>query len=470
MVIRSHKDTIAAIATPPGQGGIGVVRISGPAAKAVLERIWRGVAKVSAFESHRLYYGPVGDFRDIVDRALVAWMKGPQSYTGEDVVEISGHGGQAVMKRLLEACCDAGCRLAEPGEFTKRSFLNGKIDLTQAEAVADVIAASSDKGLKLAQDQLTGRLSSEISAITDSIKELRAFVESSIDFPEEDIEFIEQEGVEEKLKKISSELAKLSSTFDEGRLLREGVRVAITGLPNAGKSTLFNQLIGRDRAIVHHVPGTTRDVVSETVSIDGIAFHLHDTAGLRDSSCEVEQSGVALSREEISKADVVLNVVDAIEASDVKLKGVPTDKMIVVYNKCDVVDLSLRAERSNLDSKNQDCRVDLRSPRNDKGEIKISALTGEGIDKLKRALSKFIDEQNTSDSEGVVVTNARHKETIDSAAKHIEEASSALQDKQYVEFLAEHLRQAHETLGTITGETATDAILEEIFSRFCVGK
>ena len=455
MVIRSYNDTIAAIATPPGQGGIGVVRISGSAAKAVLERVWRGRPEAEVFESHRLYYGPVGLSGDVVDRALVAWMRGPKSYTGEDVVEISGHGGQAVMQRLLAACCDAGARVAEPGEFTKRSFLNGKIDLAQAEAVADVIAASSEAGLKLAQDQLAGRLSIAVASIAKRLTELRAFVESSIDFPEEDIEFIEREGVGEKLVGVVAELAKLSATFDEGRLAREGVRVAITGLPNAGKSTLFNKLVGRDRAIVHHAPGTTRDVVDETVIMEGAAFHMHDTAGLRDSSCEVEQSGIAFTREEIAKADVVLYVVDASEGVDVNLKGIPSEKTIVVYNKCDIAECTVGTD------------LEETCPR--KGHP-ISAATGFGLEELKQSLLAFVNNQKTKDAEGVVVTNARHRQAIDVSLEYVNKATGALQEKQHTEFIAEHLRQAYEALGVITGETATEAVLSEIFARFCVGK
>lgn len=453
MGICSERDTIAAIATPPGQGGIGVVRISGSGARAVLERVWRGRPGASAFESHRLYYGPVGFSRDVIDRALVAWMQGPKSYTGEDVVEISGHGGQAVMQRLLGACCEAGARVAEPGEFTKRAFLNGKIDLAQAEAVADVIAASSEAGLKLAQDQLAGRLSATVNSIAKRLTELRAFVESSIDFPEEDLEFIESEGIGEKLAGISAEMINLSTSFDEGRLLREGLRVAIIGLPNAGKSTLFNKLVGRERAIVHHAPGTTRDVVNETVIMDGVAFHLHDTAGLRESSCEVERSGVAFTKEEIEKADVVLYVVDASDGTGVNLEGIPSEKTITVYNKTDLMSVAVS-----------------RAPSPEPQAPRTSALTGEGIDKLKQSLLAFVRSQKTKDAEGVVVTNARHRQAIDSSLEHINKAGGALLEKRYVEFIAEHLRLAHEALRAITGETATDAILEEIFARFCIGK
>lgn len=453
MVIRSRQDTIAAIATPPGQGGIGVVRISGPSANTVLKRVWRGKADASGFESHRLYYGPVGFSGEVVDHALVAWMKGPHSYTGEDVVEISAHGGQAVMQALLRACCEGGARVAEPGEFTKRAFLNGKMDLAQAEAVADVISASSDAGLKAAQEQLVGELSSKVSSISGRLTELRAFVESSIDFPEEDLEFIENEEVEKKLKAIGDEMKRLSSTFEEGRLLRDGLRVAITGLPNAGKSTLFNALVGRERAIVHRSPGTTRDVVSETILIDGIAFHLHDTAGLRDSSCEIERSGVAFTKEEIKRADVVLYVVDANDDHNANFENLPAGKTILVYNKTDLAGGVV--ERSTI---------------NDKRSTAISALTGNGLGNLKKALLDFVRDRKTTESGGVVITNARHKEAVDKSLEHVSRAFEVLEEKQHAELLAEHLRFAYEALGSITGETVADAVLKEIFSRFCVGK
>ncbi len=464
----TNRDTIAAVATPPGQGGIGIVRISGPYAKQVLEHLWRGAPKVRAFESHKLYYGAIVRQGTVIDRALVSWMRAPKSYTGEDTVEISGHGGAIVMERILEACCESGARAAGPGEFTKRAFLNGKMDLVQAEAVADTIAATSHVGLNLAQAQLAGRLSRTVNGLQTTVKELRAAVEASIDFPEEDVQFMNDAGIEGRLGRVIEDAAQLAATFYEGRLMRDGVRVAIAGRPNAGKSSLFNALAGHARALVHHEPGTTRDVVEETVTLEGISFVLRDTAGLRAAAHEVEAMGITRAHEEIAGADLVLYVVDAMtgitpEDKDL-LRTLPEEKRIVVWNKADLIEEAEKQRSKDEEDFSQHLSVSASLP------LGISTLTMTGFPELKRALVSFVRRGVCADGEGVIITNVRHKTALDDGIEALTHAATAVELKDSAEFVAHHLRHAQECLGRITGAVADDALLDEIFSRFCIGK
>jgi len=433
-------------------GGIGIVRVSGRGSSRVLKKIWRGRIAVEKFESHKMYFGSVKD----IDTVLAVIMRRPRSYTGEDVVEISSHGGPSVLDQILDACRDAGARMAEPGEFTKRAFLNGKMDLAQAEAVADLISATSETAAKLAKLQLEGRLSGEIGGLIDELTDLRAFVEASIDFPEEDIEFIKREGVEAKLKKMQKRIMELAATYNEGRLLHDGVRVAIVGRPNVGKSCLFNSLVGRERAIVHHTSGTTRDLVTETIRIKGIAFHLTDAAGLRDSEHEVEKIGIGKARETISDADIVLFVLDGSEATggeDLKIyRMLDLDRTIVCVNKSDL------PKKIEFDVKGFHSR----------GAF-VSALSGDGIESLKNILVQKAKNRKTS-PESVIITSARHKDALAEAAKYIEQAIESTKTRQSSEFIAHHLSLAHDSLGQITGKVATEAVLDRIFSTFCIGK
>lgn len=456
MRLPGQQDTIAAIATPPGQGGIGIVRISGQAARSVLSRLWRGSPAPSDFESHKLYYGSVSGRGSIIDRVFAVWMGAPKSYTGDDVVEISGHGGHAVMQRLLTACCDAGARPAEPGEFTRRAFLAGKIDLVQAEAVADVIAASSEAQLKVAQGQREGRLSKAVNGLGERIKRLRAEIEAAIDFPEEDIEIMQNEGLDAKLGAIIEDALRLSSTFDEGRLIRDGVRVAIAGLPNAGKSSLLNALVGHERAIVHHEPGTTRDVVEATVQLGGMVFHLRDTAGLREAPSDVENIGVDRALSEMRDADIVIYLIDTsrgIRNEDTKnVDGILKGKALVVYSKADL-SFPPGAPREG-----------------DNAQLHISSHTGAGLGALKHFLLTRVRSQTAMEAHGAIVTNARHRSQLDEAVAELTQAQEAIQLRASAEFTAHHLRRAHEAFARITGSAVDDELLDEIFSRFCIGK
>ena len=444
----SNRDTICAVATPPGHGGIGVVRMSGPKAREILEKIWQGKMEPHRFESHKLYLGDVTS----IDRAMVAWMQAPHSYTGDDVVEISSHGSPLILKKIVEACITAGARLAEPGEFTRRAFLAGKLDLVQAEAVADLINSTSEASARAAQDQLAGRLSQEVHILHEELLGLRTLVEATLDFPEEDIDTIGQEKIAERLGAVRARMERLAATFLQGRLIRDGVRVAIVGRPNVGKSSLLNRLAGSERAIVHATPGTTRDIVEVTVTIEGVAFHLADTAGLRDGEHEVERMGIARARDAMAHADLLVVVVDGSEdlitEDHVLLDQTASRARIVCVNKCDLT------KRKQLPLGHA---------------VSVSALTGAGINDLCAALAKMVT-VTPQEGSGAIMTNLRHKEALDAAIHELQSASAVLDHRDSTELMAHHLRTAQEALGKITGTVTDDDLLNRIFSNFCIGK
>ncbi len=462
---RNTIDTIVAISTPSGIGAVGIVRISGGDAKNILKKVWiNNEHPVDSFVTHRMYYGKLtglstGNAPPIIDNVLAVWMKGPHSYTGEDVVEINCHGGAFTTKAVLDAILSSGARLSQPGEFTRRAFLNGRLDLAQAEAVAEVINATSERSLRLANEQLEGRLSTEIKSEMNALKELKAFVEASIDFPEEDIEFIEHEGVDKKLAGIAERLEHLSSTYNEGRLIHDGVRVAIVGKTNVGKSSILNALVGGERAIVHASPGTTRDVIEEDISIDGVVFRLVDTAGIRDPMCEIERMGIDRAKLKLSEADVALVVLDPTRAFDKDdetiLKETADIKRIIVVNKKDLVG-DRDEETIDFDDSTK--------------KLMVSAKTLEGVPELKEQLVRFVTGGQKMEGEGVIITNLRHKKAIDAAAASLEGAVSSLERRESAEFIAHHLQTAMDALGRVTGEVTTDDVLNEIFSNFCIGK
>ncbi len=462
----SNTDTICAQATPPGAGGLGVVRISGPAAFAILKRIWRGRVDPSEFKTRKLYLGEVfkADFPNLecralspefVDRVFAVKMPAPHTYTGQDVVELSCHGSQIVLSKIVQACVAAGARVASPGEFTRRAFLSGKMDLAQAEAVCDLISATSERGARLAADQLEGKLSKEINEIKSNLAEIRGFVEAWIDFPEEEIEDLE-EGVEKRIEKIAQHVESLASTYESGKLIREGIRVAIVGRPNAGKSSILNCLAGCERALVHHEPGTTRDVIEQCASFEGVMFRFRDTAGMRHKPTEVEAMGINRACSEIEKADLTLVVFDGAQPfgeEDVEvLKRVGTLPTVLIINKNDLV-------QQFDDSKIGD-------------HIRVSAKTGEGIDRLVQLLVSHVISSASAFSmtEGVAITSARHKEALAGAGGALKKAQSAYKEQKPLECIAQLLRIAQESLGAITGEVTTEDLLDRIFSKFCIGK
>lgn len=451
MVSRGTSDTIAAIATPVGRGGIGVVRVSG----ALAESVMRAVMGKTLDARHATF----GDFNDrdgvAIDRGLGIYFLAPHSYTGENVFELQAHGGPAVLARLLKRCLELGARLAQPGEFTERAFLNNKLDLAQAEAVADLIEASSEAAAKSAARTLTGEFSRRVFAITQALTELRAHVEACIDFPEEEIDLADRALQRQKLQGIQHAQTDLTRDARRGAALRDGLTVVLIGRPNVGKSSLLNRLAGDDIAIVTPVAGTTRDHVRATIHIEGLPIHLIDTAGLRETEDEVEKIGIARTWAAIEAAGAVLLIMEAGEMAGKNeaeiLQRIPKSiPKIWVYNKIDLYEGSQVSRGTSLAS--------------DDAHVKLSALTGEGMDELRSWLLRIAGWQPI---EGVFLARERHLIALAEAAKHLDEADARPQ--QY-ELLAEELRLAQQALSTITGDFSSDDLLGEIFGKFCIGK
>lgn len=459
-----HKDTIVAISTPEGRGAIGVIRVSGPDSLKVLGRLWKSRGQtVDKFLTHRIYLGNIADLSTglVIDQVLASYFKAPASYTGEDIIEVSCHGGTEVLALVLGELVRAGARLAEPGEFTKRAFLNGKMDLAQAEAVAEIIDARSGRALKIAEEHLSGRLSEKIGSAAERLKKLLAFVEATIDFPEEDIEFIKNSDVTNSLESLKDDISALLATYANGRVIRNGVKTVIAGPPNAGKSSLMNALLGFQRAIVHHIPGTTRDTIEEEVVLDGVSFRLVDTAGIREAEEEVEEIGVKRSFSETKTAEAVLLVLDGHDPKQVDesfLKELESVRYVfVVINK---KDMALKLDTKALAKKIPGREV-----------FHVSATTGDGIKDLIVGINNaMMGNQTSSEGEGIIVTQLRHFSELSSALRGIESGLASVKAGEAPEFIATNLRSALENLGRITGVITTDDILNEIFSKFCIGK
>ncbi|HEX9830927.1 MAG TPA: tRNA uridine-5-carboxymethylaminomethyl(34) synthesis GTPase MnmE [Thermodesulfobacteriota bacterium] len=460
-----NEDTIAAIATPPGEGGIAVIRISGKNSLEVVSRIFRlGTgARVSEMKSHRLYMGQVIDSMTgrVLDRVLCVFMNSPHSYTGEDVVEIHSHGGYQVPKRILELLFKHRARPARPGEFTLRAFLNGKMDLAQAEAVVDVVNAQTEESLKQAELQLEGVLSRQVAEFKDLVLDTLAEVEAQVDFPEEDIDPILREVIIKRIKDLRQRLEKLLGTYEEGRILKQGVYTAILGKPNVGKSSLLNQLLMKERAIVSPYPGTTRDFIEETVEVEGIPLRLVDTAGLRASSDEVERVGVELAKKKAKEAELIIAVVDGstkLDEDDLEvLKGLEPSKSLLAINKSDL----------SVELKDEDISGLFPKDRS----VRTSAKLGSGIEELKSKIHEVLLGRN-SRKEGaeILITELRHKLALEKTNESLTSFLGALGREESPEFLAVDLRGALDSLGEITGETTTEDVLGRIFSKFCIGK
>ena len=435
-------DTIAAISTPPGEGAVALIRISGPDAIPVLGKIFHPANPVPRRATH----GRIVENGAIVDQALVTVFQAPASYTGEDMAEIGCHGGILLAAHILEMVLRQGARAAEPGEFTQRAFLNGKLDLTQAEAVMDLISAKTPLAMRAAAEQLQGRLGDEVSGIRADILETVAHLEAWIDFPEEGIDPATGEILLKKVSSCVSRIELLISTAESGRVLREGVRVAIVGRPNVGKSSLLNRLLGMDRAIVSAIPGTTRDTIEESACLRGILFRLTDTAGLRETGDPVEREGVDRALRVIERADLVLHILDAsAEFDEPELRP----REILVANK---TDLAPRA--AGLPS----------------NVVRVSAKTGEGFPRLVEAMIRETCGQHLSSGQSLAAVNARHKTLLESAAKSLGAAAALLQAAEPPELPAIELRAALDSVGQIIGTADTEEILGEIFGRFCIGK
>jgi tRNA modification GTPase len=448
----SAGDTIAAVSTAPGRGGIGIVRVSGPGCRSIAEIVVGRVPEPRLAELHR-FLDAAGD---PIDEGIALFFPAPNSLTGEDVLELQGHGGPVVMDLLLRRILALGARAAQPGEFTQRAFLNDKLDLAQAEAVADLIDSGSAQAARAALRSLAGEFSSQVHDLAESVLELRMWVEAAIDFPEEEVDFLGDRALASRLDFIRQRFAELAETARQGTLLRDGITVVIAGRPNAGKSSLLNRLAGYDAAIVTAVPGTTRDVLRERIEIDGLPLHVLDTAGLRDSSDEVEVEGIRRAHREIERADRVLFVVDAsdtvaVAGIEADLAALPTEApRTVVYNKVDRTGAAAGLEGG------------------DPVRIRLSATTGDGLNLLRQHLKDCVGFHPAGT--GVLSARSRHLDALRRARAHVEAAHRLLTERHAGELVAQELTDAQVQLGEITGQVTSDDLLGRIFGSFCIGK
>lgn len=455
-------DTIAAIATSPGEGGIGIIRISGADSIAIASSIFKPFYKENLLDypNRSLVYGNIVDSDRVIDEVLIARMEGPNSYTAEDVVEINCHGGFISVKKILELVLKKGARLADPGEFTKRAFLNGRIDLSQAEAVIDIINAKTDQSHDIAQTQLEGALSQKVRSLRNMITEVLAQVEVAIDYPEEDIEFITYKELTDKTSQIQKEVVKMYETSDTGKILREGLKTAILGKPNVGKSSLMNWILGENRAIVTEIAGTTRDVIEEFVNIKGIPLKIVDTAGIRETDDIVEKIGVEKSRDHMKSSDLVLVVLDSsreLEEDDLEiLDAINPKKTLVLINK---IDLESRLDMDKVKEYIAEENI-----------IHISAMENKGLESIHDKIETMVYEGRVSNKGDVMITNTRHKDAIYKAMNSINDAIKGLEDHMSYDFIGVDLKDAWDSLGFINGDTVTEDLLDTIFKNFCIGK
>ena len=455
-------DTIAAIATAPGEGGIGIIRISGEKSLQVAQSIFKSKSgkMIKDYNARTLIYGTVVDNEKVIDEVLVAYIKGPNSYTAEDVIEINCHGGFISVKKILELILSKGVRLAEAGEFTKRAFLNGRIDLSQAEAITDVIKSKTDMAHEVAQSQLEGSLAKKIKDLRMNVTEVLAHLEVSIDFAEEDVEEITYQTLEEKALELRNEIKKLYDTAESGKILRDGLKTVIVGKPNVGKSSLLNSILGENRAIVTDIAGTTRDVIEEFVNIKGIPLKIVDTAGIRETEDVVEKIGVEKSRESFSTADLVIMVLDAsrkLSEEDMEiLESLKNKKTIVLLNK---MDLEPQIELEKIEEFVNSEEI-----------IKISALKHQGIEELQDKIEAMVYHGSVKNSSNLMITNSRHKDALFKAYESINDAISAIEQRMPYDFIEVDFKNIWDYLGYINGDTVREDLLDTIFANFCIGK
>ena len=451
-------DTIAAIATAPGEGGIGIIRISGEKSLQVAQSIFKSKSgkMIKDYNARTLIYGTVVDNEKVIDEVLVAYMKGPNSYTAEDVIEINCHGGFISVKKILELILSKGVRLAEAGEFTMRAFLNGRIDLSQAEAIIDVIKSKTDMAHEVAQSQLEGSLAKKIKDLRMNVTEVLAHLEVSIDFAEEDVEEITYQTLEEKALELRNEIKKLYDTAESGKILRDGLKTVIVGKPNVGKSSLLNSILGENRAIVTDIAGTTR----EFVNIKGIPLKIVDTAGIRETEDVVEKIGVEKSRESFSTADLVIMVLDAsrkLSEEDMEiLESLKNKKTIVLLNKMDL-EPQIELEKIEEFVNSEDI-------------IKISALKHQGIEELQDKIEAMVYHGSVKNSSNLMITNSRHKDALFKAYESINDAISAIEQRMPYDFIEVDFKNIWDYLGYINGDTVREDLLDTIFANFCIGK
>lgn len=452
-MIISNDDTIVAVATPSGDGAISIIRVSGDQSINFADKIFHGKIKLVESSSHRIHYGKVKDRHgEVIDDVLVSVFKNPKSFTGEDSVEISFHGSQLISKKIISSFLNLGVRLAEPGEFTKRAFLNGKIDLAQAEAVADVINSRTEASLRGARNQLDGLLSAKVNSLREALIHTSSLVELELDFAEEDLEFVPLDNIKNEVNKIVAEIRKLLETYTFGKVIKDGVNVALVGKPNVGKSSLLNYMVKESRAIVSEIPGTTRDIISEEISIDGVLIKIFDTAGIRPTNDPIEIEGVERSREAVKNSDIVIFINDATEgfANDLYLlllELTSDDRIVNVSNKIDLV--------PNYDLE---------------GSISISALTGKGINSLFDTIKKKAIGSQSYSEHTAIVSNLRHFQALEKAEEFLNNVEVSIDNQLTGEFISVDLRNAELALGEIIGKVTTDDILNNIFEKFCIGK
>ncbi|MGN1383382.1 MAG: tRNA uridine-5-carboxymethylaminomethyl(34) synthesis GTPase MnmE [Eubacterium sp.] len=455
-------DTIAAISTPPGEGGIGIIRISGEDSLSILKQIFHTPSGKLNMKDHLLVYGHIIDPEDgkVVDEVLSVYMKAPRTYTAEDVVEIDCHGGIVPLRKILQLVYRCGARPAERGEFTERAFLNGRLDLSQAEAVMDMISARADKTYDSAVGQLSGSLSGKIREIRSMLMDIRVQVTVNIEYPDEDIEIMTYQKMKEDLKPVIGKISELLKTAETGRILSSGLKIAIVGKPNVGKSSLMNQMLRESRAIVTDIPGTTRDTIREDMRLRGIPISLIDTAGIRETDDQIEAIGIEKSRDSWSEADLVLLVLDAgnplSEEDKEILQHAEADKTIAVLNKTDLPQ-SVTAE-------------DVQRLLPGVQIISASMKEGNGLDAIEDAIEQRVYQGTVTADQQVIVTNARHKQLLEEACSHLNDAVRLADRKEPLEIIDLDLEAAYENLGEIIGDAVGDDVISEVFSRFCLGK
>ncbi|MEW6063708.1 MAG: tRNA uridine-5-carboxymethylaminomethyl(34) synthesis GTPase MnmE [Bacillota bacterium] len=459
------EDTIVAIATPLGEGSIGVVKISGPEAIAVGRRVFQPKVNQDWYikENYKLVYGHVvePDSREIIDEVLLSVMRGPRSFTAEDVVEINCHGGIVPLRRVLEVVLRQGARLAEPGEFSKRAFINGRLDLAQAESIIDIIRAKTDAGAKIAMSQLGGKLSEKVHGLQNELLGLLAKIEAFIDFPEDDIPEATLEEMAHRCNGLLIVIEQLLESADTGKVYREGLRTVIVGKPNVGKSSLLNALLREQRAIVTDIPGTTRDVIEEVLNIKGVPLKIIDTAGLRETQDLVEKLGVERSRQLLNQADLVLLVLDAstgLSEDDLNVINLIKDKkVLVLINKVDIADNAIETDQ-------------LKQLIGYSDVLEISAQKDIGLDRLEQSILDLVFQGKITAADNVLVSNSRHKHALERAKQHLLEAGRGMQQSVPPDLVSIDLKSAWEILGEITGNTVTEDLIDRIFADFCIGK
>ena len=458
------SDTIAAIATPHGEGGIGIVRVSGSLAISIASEIFKSAEHASPvdFPSHTLNYGHLVDPNNgnIVDEVILGIMRAPKSYTAEDVVEFNCHGGSSILTAVLDLTLRSGARIAEPGEFTRRAFLNGRIDLAQAEAVVDLIRSKTDLARQIAVDGLTGRISREVNSLNDRLANLLAEVEASIDFPEEELDFLDLTAMRRTARAIQDGLEQLIATASDGKIVRDGINIAILGKPNVGKSSLLNKLLKSTRAIVTEIPGTTRDTIEESLNLRGIPVNLTDTAGIRRTEDIAEKQGVERSKSYFDRAALILMVFDASEPLaelDIELlREASSRSAILVLNKIDLAVVTVPKD------------LQVHAP--EKTVIQTSMPHGTGIEELKSAVLQHVIGGDILVGDSPIITNVRHDDALRRAKTSVSHAIASLDAKMPPEFIAIDLRSSLDAIGEIVGKTTSEDILDRIFSQFCIGK